>query len=420
MATFIRGSRTSYDTTTETRNVRDVSNRIFRYLDHSLLYFKGGTTIGPEGKSVKVPSRIKSQRTTAVKFEWQEKDVFQQPNLIASGTISSSATTFDFDADSDVRVGDAFRVNDENIVFTALASTTQGTIVRIGGTADTIGDNATLKAVGNLNTEGAGKRAVRSGDFNFLDNNTSIIRTPVGETGTESEIKKYEDQSSERELIMEGGIQHATELEKQILFGTKNLGTATTRRMMDGLIGFLTTNVYSSTSGGYSPVTSVAAPSYTGGAGHGTNGLDFDEFIEEFAPTLFRYNDPSKKRTRVMVGGHIIPIMWKEWMKDNATVEIDMLKDEIGFDVQLIRTPFGMFEYAYSGSVELIEPGFAFVIEPRMITYRFIPNRDTRLLMNRQANDADEFVHEFMTEAGIQVEGERLMGLIKNLVRGTL
>jgi len=46
MATFIQGNRTSYDTTTETRNVRDVSQRIFRYLDHSLLYFKGGTTIG--------------------------------------------------------------------------------------------------------------------------------------------------------------------------------------------------------------------------------------------------------------------------------------------------------------------------------------------------------------------------------------
>ena len=135
---------------------------------------------------------------------------------------------------------------------------------------------------------------------------------------------------------------------------------------------------------------------------------------------IFRYNDQNRKRKRVVVGGHIIPIMWKEWIKDNGTVYLDQLQDEMGFGVPIVRTPFGIYEYACSQSVERIEPGWAYVIDPSLIEWRPLGGLDTKLLKGRQANDVTIFKHELKTVGTVQVYGERSMGIIKNLVRGTL
>ena len=421
MPTFKQGDRDSYQVTTETRQVRDVSDRIFRYNEHSLLYLKGGVGIGPDGKKTTAQQRIKTRKTGSFKVEWQEKDVFNQPNLTTTGTMSSSGTTLTLaTADANVRISDIYRVNSESVVITAITSTTEFTVSRAAGTADTIGTAATLKYIGNANLEDASIRASRSGDFNMLDNNCMTIRTPISQTEIEAEIAKYEDQSSESELILEGMIQHHTELETMILFGNKALGSATVRAMMGGLHEYLTTNVYSSTSGGYKAIESNSAPSWSGGAGHGTAGMTYDSFIEEFAPLIFRYNDQNRKRKRVVVGGHIIPIMWKEWIKDNGTVYLDQLQDEMGFGVPIVRTPFGIYEYACSQSGERIEPGWAYVIDPSLIEWRPLGGLDTKLLKGRQANDVTIFKHELKTVGTVQVYGERSMGIIKNLVRGTL
>jgi hypothetical protein len=51
-------------------------------------------------------------------------------------------------------------------------------------------------------------------------------------------------------------------------------------------------------------------------------------------------------------------------------------------------------------------PDMAFLLDPNHLRYVHLRNRDTKLLVDRQANDSDSKQNEYFSDVGIQVEFE--------------
>jgi hypothetical protein len=59
--------------------------------------------------------------------------------------------------------------------------------------------------------------------------------------------------------------------------------------------------------------------------------------------------------------------------------------------------------------------GWAFLIDMDYIKLRPLRERNTQLLRNRQANDADEITHEYRTEYSLEFAQEKVHGILKGV-----
>jgi len=71
---------------------------------------------------------------------------------------------------------------------------------------------------------------------------------------------------------------------------------------------------------------------------------------------------------------------------DSPHGTLNMIKHDL-----LTGTPFG---------------NYCIVLDMENLTYRYLQNRDTKLLTNRQANDEDSIKEEYLTECGLQIKLE--------------
>jgi hypothetical protein len=56
------------------------------------------------------------------------------------------------------------------------------------------------------------------------------------------------------------------------------------------------------------------------------------------------------------------------------------------------------------------------ILDTQDLCYRYMQNRDTQLLKDRQGNGTDGKVHEFLTECGLELKQDRTHTYIKNWV----
>ena len=54
------------------------------------------------------------------------------------------------------------------------------------------------------------------------------------------------------------------------------------------------------------------------------------------------------------------------------------------------------------------------VLDTQDLCYRYMQNRDTQLLKDRQGNGEDRRKHEFLTECGLELKQDRTHTIIKN------
>jgi len=59
--------------------------------------------------------------------------------------------------------------------------------------------------------------------------------------------------------------------------------------------------------------------------------------------------------------------------------------------------------------------GYAFLLDLNCFRYRFMANRDTKLMMNVQAPDVDGEIDQFITEAGLERKQSPLCALLKGV-----
>jgi hypothetical protein len=330
-------------------------------------------------------------------FDWMEQDLGARWDAInKSGGINASATTIEVDNGAYFRVGDIVKVprTGEVLLVTALNPNSNNademTVVRSYGAtaAAAIADDDPLVIIGNLNEEGARLRAIKQKEPVKKSNYTQIIRTPVGATNTLQATKVYgpKPMSWYRHI---GGIEHAVDMERTMLFSEKGKDSTTgqNRRSTGGILEFCNENVFNVSS------TTLTEQS-------------FIEWLEE----VFRYGSKEKvlfAAARLCTHIDLWSLGKLQTLPRNKTYGVGV-KEYVSSHGTLYVVKHHLLEGNIYG-------GYGIVLDMDNVAYCPLNGRDTKLLTNRQANDEDAQKDEYLTEFGIEVRLPKTHAIIKGV-----
>lgn len=379
--TMIRGAEAT-DTIPSARRVRDVDKRI-AYVDPDSAPF------------IQVISRANKKVAVNSKFEWIEKELHSRWDQINNGAgYTAGATAVVVDNPKYFSVGDVAEVTrtGEKVRVTAITDGTSTLTVSrgVGATAAAaIVDNDDLLIVGNAYAEGATSGTPKSHVESYPYNLTQIVRTPFSTTGTEENSENYTGPDRPR-LRAEKAIEHKMALEYLALFGERNSDTSTAGseiRYTGGLLYYLTT--WTKDFAGIMTEAEVEDAcedvfSHTGGA---------NTRLALCAPKVISVWDQlAMGRLQLVPSDRTFGITVKQFVTGHGTLNIVK-------DLLLEDGPSGTAN-GYGG--------YMLLLDPTKVKYRFLRNRNTKLRMDIQANDADSWKDEYLTEVGFQVQNPSL------------
>ena len=192
--------------------------------------------------------------------EWLEDSLLPNTDTIDDSTISapSSETTFTVSNGDRFRVGDQIQVEGSREVMLVTAiSTNDLTVTRgYGGTTpDAIADGDTIHILGNAALEGDDAPGARFTNRSRRTNYTQIFTASVEVSGSQQAARQiavademdYQKQERLRELVRD--------LENCVINGvaasSNPQGSASVRRTMNGIIPFISSNVFVNDTGGF-------------------------------------------------------------------------------------------------------------------------------------------------------------------------
>lgn len=331
------------------------------------------------------------------KVEWLEDQLF--PRLSAtSGSQLSTDTTINVTAGTgqyfragnfvrNARTGEGFVVIS---VSTDALTVTRG-IGSVAAAAMNTGDQ--LLIVGNASMQGAGlgtmKVAKRVMNFNY----TQIQRNPYGFTNTLINTDLYTggepDYERKKKLI-----EHKRAIEYTLFWGARYLDTSGTNPVgySGGVVEFVATNIHNV--GG--ALTKSALDSYLQtDLQHGSENKVF--FV---SPTL-----------AVEMSG----FLRDNWVRVDANTRLwgskvdALISGAYGFQIPVVvKRDWNDFSTASTQY-----GGWGFLIDMDYVKYR--TQRTTRLLRNRQNNDADGYIEEYLTESCLEFQQEPVHAIYKGV-----
>jgi hypothetical protein len=342
--------------------------------------------------------RVKSQKARATKVEWMEDELF--PRLSSNtGGATNVATTFTVAVGEGAffRSGDIVRVSrtGEALRIVTMSGDTVSVCIRgIGSTAAaaiTAGDQ--LVIVGNASAQGAGlgtrKITKRVPQYNYQQ----IQRNPYGFTNSLIETDLYTEGEPEHERSKKA-IEHKRALEQLLFFGARAIDVTGTEPIgySGGLVEYITTNVKNPAGA----LTSTLLDTYFRDfLAHGSqNKVMFcapvvAQAISGFLLNAWKPASVSDRLWGAKVDGYISGVYG--W-------EVPVVVKRDWNDFSTTSTQYG---------------SYAFVVDMDYVKMR--PLRNTRLLRGRQANDADSYDEELLTEFSFELQHERCHGVIKGV-----
>lgn len=319
------------------------------------------------------------------KFNWLEEESLNKVDTVNWSTnYTSGATEIRVDTVSRFRAGDVIKdvTTGEQMLVSALAGTDSLTVLRAWGTtsATTISDGEYLVVIGNANEEHAEKRVAKIADQTEKTNYTQIFRTPFGisRTAENSEMYGGKDLAHQRMVQM---IEHEKEIERTFWFGEPKEYTSGThyRRATGGVDYWISTN-----------------------ATDASGTLTETEF-ENWLRTGFRYGS----KTKWLFASPLIIQAINSWAKDN--IQIVPAAKTFGINLSQWMTAFGMVNLVLTNlfTETTTFSGYAYLIDPEQLKYRYLANSDTKLKTNIQAPSADGEEDEYLSEVGLQFMSEK-------------
>lgn len=277
---------------------------------------------------------------------------------------------------------------------TVSADATTVTVTRnIGGTAFTIGANAELFVAGFAAKEGADTPTPISFDAIVAFNYTQIFRTAFSVSGTLDNVylrtgDKYAE-AQEKALKL-----HMSDIERAMLFGKKHIqdaATAEPTRYTGGVINELT---------GVTDAASAFAVADT---------ITEDEFDRLLIENIFSYGSKEKICfVGATVAGHLQAIGKGRWSPSQV-------EDTYGVSFTRYRTFAGDLLVHLHPQFRRI-PGMAtsaLILDFPFLKYRYMDQRDTSLLENRQGNGEDRRKSEYFTECGLELTQDKVHHYLK-------
>lgn len=341
---------------------------------------------------VQLVKKLEKRVAINPKFEWLEEGSLDKVDAVNYGTgYTAGATSVVVDTGSKFRAGDVVRnvTAGEQFLVSSISTNTL-TIVRGWGStaAQAFSDNDVLLIVGNANEEGATARTIKTELDVTKTNYLQIFRTPFGVTGTSENSELYGGKDLAH-LRMTQLIEHQKEIERAFWWGEPKEDTSGThpKRSTGGVDYFVSTN---STDGG-TTLTEIE--------------------WESWLRTGFRYGSSVK----FVFAAPIILSAVSYWAKGKLQL---LPKDKTyGISIMQYLSPHGtvnLINAKLFGEVTAYA-GRAFLLDLEGKAYRYLANRDTRLITNIQANDEDGERDEYKSEVGLHFEQEKKDSMLYNV-----
>ena len=337
--------------------------------------------------------KLKRVQAIAPKVEWLEQVLMPRYDQLSAALTGTAVTSLPVANSSFYRVGDVLRetATGEAMEVTGVSAGVLGVNRGIGGVPAATGASGDeIFIVSNVNVEGASLRTIKTTQLNNLSNFCQIVRTPLGMTGTEAATKLYGGPDRDR-LRAAAGIEHMRDWEQICFFGAKKEDTTTTgapKRFAGGAVEYISTNV----------TTAVGT-------------LTEAAFIT-FLRSGFRYGSERK----ILFASPLVVGAIEGFARNNIRVSgSEDHADTYGIQMRSYVSGQGVvdivMERAWNDSTNY--RGYAFLLD--MDALEFHTLRDTKLLDNRQANDADKIEDEYLTEACPVVHNEPKHALLKGV-----
>tara|TARA_R100000329_G_scaffold825_2_gene1601 strand:+ start:3077 stop:4270 length:1194 start_codon:yes stop_codon:yes gene_type:complete len=334
------------------------------------------------------------------------RDELPDRKLTVNGAVADTSTgtvTIDASDDNKFAVSGAIVVNSatgEVMHVTADTTATTLTVTRnIGGTSHQIADDAELFVAGFAAAEGGTSPTAISFDATVASNFTQIFRTAFQVSNTLNST--YLRTGDKMDEAMTKALKlHMSDIERAMFFGKKHEASGSTNsptRYTGGLLTTLTNTV---------DITTDFAT--YGGSNAGT--MTEEGFDDLLISTIFKYGSNQK----IAFVGETVANHLQQYGKDRW----QPTSVEGAYGVNLVR--YGTF----AGDLMVhLHPQFRqipnmknsmIIVDFPYLTYRYLEGRDTQLLENRQANDADSQKHEYLTECGLELIQDKVHAYIKN------
>lgn len=334
------------------------------------------------------------------------RDELPERKLKVNGAVASTSTTsvtIDASDDNKFAINGAIVVNSETgevMHVTADTTATTLTVARnIGGTSHQIADNADLFIAGFAAQEGGNSPTAISFDATVSSNFTQIFRTAFAVTNTmQSTYLRTGDKLDE--AMTKALKLHMSDIERAMFFGQKheaNGSTAQPTRYTGGLLNSLSNVV---------DVTTDHA-SY-GGSNAGT--MTEEGFDSLLISTVFKFGSKQK----IAFVGENVANHLQQYGKDRW--QPTAMEGAYGVNLTRYNTFAGDLMVHLHPQFRQI-PNMAnamIIVDFPYLVYRHLEGRDTQLLENRQAVDADSVKHEYLTECGLELLQDKTHAYIKN------
>ena len=334
------------------------------------------------------------------------RDELPERKLTVNGAVASTSTgtiTIDASDDNKFAIDGAIVVNSETGEVMHVTADTTGTSLvvtrNIGGTTHQIADNAELFIAGFAAQEGGNSPTAISFDATVASNYTQIFRTAFAVTNTmQSTYLRTGDKLDE--AMTKALKLHMSDIERAMFFGVKheaNGSTAQPTRYTGGLLNSLTNVVDMTTDYG----------SYGGTSAGDMTEEGFDDLL---ISTIFKFG--SKQKIAFVgegVANHLQQFGKDRWqptaMEGAYGVNLTRYNTFAGDLMVHLHPQFRQIPNMRNAMV---------IVDFPYLVYRYLEGRDTQLLENRQAVDADSVKHEYLTECGLELLQDKVHGYIKN------
>lgn len=375
------GTRDTSNVAGRKYDVADVISllNVNRYPLLAILTNAGKDPVSKKGKA------MKKKVTTDSEFKWFEDTFGTREGATASGNTgkniaSTPSVTVATGTGTNFSIGDVIKFVASGYTFlvTNVSTDTLTLSNELGGATGTVDlSSLTIWIIGNANEEGAGLRTLKGTTSTEKTGYCQIFRTPFGVTETSRNTETFIRENDFDYQRRKKGIEHMIDIERAFIFGKKAKITTGThpRRFSMGVLSEITTYATANVD------TEAEFEAFLEDAFRNGN---VEKYALASAAFITQINTWAKNRVQIMQSEKTYGVQITRYISAHGT--LNLIKHEL-----LTGTPYG---------------NYCIVLDMEALSYRFLKNRDTKLLTNRQNNGDDERVDEYLSEVGLQFEQE--------------
>jgi len=330
---------------------------------------------------------VKKLETSDPEFKWFEDEFGSREATTATGQTGkniASTPTVSVATGQGTRfaIGDIIQFVDTKYTFEVTSISTDALTLsnELGGATGTVDlSSKAVWIIGNANEEGGSLREIKGTTPVEKVGYTQIFRTPFGVTETSKNTQTLIKENDLDYQRRKKGIEHAVDIERAFWFGKKSKRTSANGKPVRTTAGVIDT------------ISTYA-----------TANVDTEAEWETWLEDVFKYGNKEKY---CFASPKIISMI-----NGFAKAKVEIVQSEQTYGVRIMKY------ISAHGTLNLIKHdlfsgdtygNYAVALDLEVANYRYLSNRDTKLLIDRQANGDDEAVEEYLTEAGLHLEQEK-------------